>query len=247
MTDLAWFGALCASDGAIRGGLLIGLFLAGAAGSVMHCAPMCGAFVLGQVAARMERLPGARMCESMRIRSGLLLPYHLGRLTTYAALGAAAAGSMSVFGASGWPAFLPSGLLLLAGVLFLSHALGRGLRGGAWLDQAPAWWGRAIGRVARRIPRGSAAGEAMLGLMLGFLPCGFLYAAIAAAAAAGRPWMGAAAMLSFGLGTAPSLMLVGIAGQAAGRRWNRAITAAAPAVMAANAALLIVLAWQRMT
>jgi hypothetical protein len=51
-------------------------------------------------------------------------------------------------------------------------------------------------------------------------------------------------MLAFGLGTAPALALVGIAGQAAGQRWQRIATAAAPAVMLANAALLFVLALQ---
>ena len=35
---------------------------------------------------------------------------------------------------------------------------------------------------------------------------------------------------------------VGIAGQAAGRRWQRSITVAAPAVMLLNAGLLLVLA-----
>ena len=37
------------------GGLLLGLFLAGLAGSTMHCAPMCGGFVLGQVADRRQQ------------------------------------------------------------------------------------------------------------------------------------------------------------------------------------------------
>ena len=52
-------------------------------------------------------------------------------------------------------------------------------------------------------------------------------------------------MIAFGLGTVPSLMVVGVAGQAAGRSWNRGVTAAAPVVMALNAVLLLVLAWQR--
>jgi hypothetical protein len=41
-------------------------------------------------------------------------------------------------------------------------------------------------------------------------------------------------------------MLVGIAGHAAGRRWNRGVAVAAPALMVLNAMLLLVLAWQRM-
>ncbi len=244
MTDLHWLASICSAGVTIHGSLLAGLFLAGAAGSVVHCAPMCGVFVMGQVSDRIARLDSLRMCESARIRNGMLFPYHLGRITTYAALGAVAAGSTSALQSAGWFNPASATLLLLAAVLFLTHALGR-TRGG--FGRAPAWWGRTVGRATRRIPRRTWVGEAMFGLALGFLPCGFLYAAVAAAAATGRPWMGAAAMISFGAGTAPSLMVVGIAGQAAGRRWGRIVTAAAPAVMALNAALLLVLAWQRMT
>jgi hypothetical protein len=63
-------------------------------------------------------------------------------------------------------------------------------------------------------------------------------------------------MLAFGLGTVPSLVAVGLAGHLAGRAWRgrrpgRAATLLAanllaPAVMLANAALLLLLAWQRL-
>ncbi len=244
MEHLPGLLALCAPDTVLQSTLLVGLFIAGAAGSVMHCAPMCGVFVLGQVADRMARLPPHALCEASRVRAGLLLPYHLGRLTTYAALGAAAAASAAFF-AAGWARPVSAVLLVLAAALFAAHALGRWF-GAGWSDRAPTWWSRTLGRACRGIRLGGAGGEFLLGLALGFLPCGFLYAALAAAGASGRPWLGAAGMLAFGLGTAPSLMVVGIAGQAAGRRWNRGITAAAPVVMALNAALLLVLAWQRM-
>jgi sulfite exporter TauE/SafE len=245
--SLAWLGGLCSSGTALQGGLLLGLFVAGAAGSVVHCGPMCGVFVLGQMSERMARLPPERMCERQRIGNGLLLPYHCGRLTTYAGLGALAAGSASVFGGVAWFGRLSGALLAVAALLFLSHALGRILRFGAGFDRAPPFWGRLIGGITRRIRRGSVFGEYLLGVTLGFLPCGFLYAAIAAAAASARPAMGAAAMLAFGLGTAPSLMVIGIVGNAAGRRWSRGITAAAPVLMVLNAILLLALAWQRVT
>src|SRR3954468_3521952 len=93
--------ALC-GPGAGRGGLLTGLFAAGLAGSLLHCAPMCGGFVLGQVADRMARLPACRMCERRRLSAAALLPYHLGRLTTYGLLGALAAGSAGVLVRAPW-------------------------------------------------------------------------------------------------------------------------------------------------
>jgi uncharacterized protein len=221
----AWCGAVPWS-----GGLLLGLFLAGASGSTMHCVPMCGGLVLGQVADGMARLPAAHLCEWQRVRRGTLLPYHLGRLTTYAGLGtigAAATGRLP------WFSFVSAALLLAGAALFLAH-VARILPG---LDRAPAGWTRTIARLAKR-----SGGGYPLGVVLGFLPCGFLYAALAATAASGNPLLGALGMLCFGLGTVPALVAVGIAGQAAGRRWQRGVAAAAPAVMLLNAALLAVLA-----
>jgi sulfite exporter TauE/SafE len=247
LESLHWLGALCRSDTAFQGGLLLGLLVAGAAGSVVHCGPMCGAFVLGQVSERIGRLPAGRLCERQRISNGLLLPYHLGRLTTYAGLGALAAGSVALFGRQTWFGTLSGALLAIAALLFLTKALALVLPLVGNIDRAPRIWGRLIGALARKIERGSVSGEYLLGVALGFLPCGFLYGAIAAAAASGRPAAGAAAMVSFGLGTTPILMVVGIAGHAAGRRWSHAVTAAAPLLMALNATLLLALAWERMT
>jgi uncharacterized protein len=212
------------------GGLLVGLFLAGLAGSFMHCVPMCGGFVLGQVADRMACLPAARLCEWQRIRRGALLPYHAGRLTTYAALGALAGATLS---RTSWFATASPALLLLAAGLFLAHA-SHILKGP---DRAPISLTRAIARLAR-----GAGGGYPLGIVLGFLPCGFLYAALVTAAASGSALLGGLGMLAFGLGTVPALAAVGMAGHAAGRHWPRAIVRAAPAVMVLNATLLILLA-----
>jgi uncharacterized protein len=212
------------------GGVLLGLFVAGAAGSTMHCVPMCGGFVMGQVTDRIARVPAVRLCEWQRVRHGALLPYHLGRLTTYAGLGAL--GSAAVGGLP-WSGLVSAGLLLFGAVLFLTHVF-RILPG---LDRAPAGWSRAIARLAKR-----AGGGYPLGIVLGFLPCGFLYAALATTAASGNPLLGAFGMIAFGLGTAPALVAVGIVGQAAGRRWRAVVASAAPAMMLLNAALLTALA-----
>ena len=233
MFDLDTIRSMCGSVPALRGGLLVGLFATGAVGSVMHCVPMCGGFVLGQVAQHMARVPVGQLCEFQRLKAALVIPYHLGRLTTYAALGALA-GRVAAWGDAG-PWFL-----IGAAVLFLLFAMRRL----AWLEHAPRAWGRLVGHAVRWLPSGSGLGAYGLGIALGFLPCGFLYAALTAAAASGYPAMGAAAMLAFGLGTLPALVVVGYVGRAAGLRWSRATRAAAPAVMVANAALLLMMAWR---
>ena len=81
-----------------------------------------------------------------------------------------------------------------------------------------------------------------LGVCLGFLPCGLLYAALAIAMGTGHPGLGALAMVAFGLGTVPALIVVAVAGSSAGVRWGRFIAQVAPLAMLANAAFLILLA-----
>ena len=105
-----------------------------------------------------------------------------------------------------------------------------------WIARRPA--GHAPSPGWRSTPSGGYP----LGVVLGFLPCGFLYAALTTTAASGSPLLGALGMLAFGLGTVPALVAVGVAGHAAGRRWQRGVAVAAPVAMLLNAALLTALA-----
>ena len=250
MTEhFAMLAAWCGPDGP---GLILGLFLAGLAGAPLHCAPMCGPFVLGQTADRLARIPAARLCEASRLRAGLLAPYHAGRLLTYAGLGATAGllGTLPGNGTVGTSRL--AGLMLLAGaLLFFLHALSRLAPSIAPVlarilpaARAPAPLVRVISALTRRIDRTTPVGGLLLGVALGALPCGFLYAALAVAIAAGGPADGALAMLALGAGTIPTLVMIGLAGQAAGQVWRRAILAAAPALLLLNATLLAAAAWQ---
>lgn len=66
--------AQCAFDIAVRHGLVVSLFLAGLLGGVSHCPGMCAPFVLAQT----DNRPGL-----VRVNRFLLLPYHVGRMTSY--------------------------------------------------------------------------------------------------------------------------------------------------------------------
>ncbi len=228
-----------------EGGLLGSLALAGLVGGVSHCAGMCGPFVLSQVAARLEGTPARQMREWHRLTGGAVFPYHLGRATTYAVLGglgAALAGTITSAGGLHWL----SAALLLAAALFMAGLAvpslkrlltGRGGEAGGW--------GRTLERLARPLfgqPTGWRGFT--LGLLLGFIPCGLLYGALAAAAASGNVLTGAAGMLAFAAGTWPSLFAVGMLGHLAGNRWRVPILRYAPFLLVVNAGMLTWLAWR---
>lgn len=90
LSVLAAGGAECHTVVERHGGLFTSLFAAGLLGSMTHCVGMCGPFVAGQVVARLEARPAADMREFHRLTGAALLPYHLGRTTTYAGSGESA-------------------------------------------------------------------------------------------------------------------------------------------------------------
>jgi sulfite exporter TauE/SafE len=240
--------AHCRAVAVEHGGLLASLFLAGLLGSATHCVGMCGPLVLAQTVARLGTRSAGEMRELDRLTGAALVPYHLGRATTYAALGAAAAtltGGMAEATNLRW---LSAALLALAAVLFVGYAVrqvGARLRWRWFAEAAGNVWSRTLGRFVRPLFACPVGWRGyILGVALGFLPCGFLYGAVAAAAASGHALSGALAMLAFVLGTVPALMTVGLAGHVAGKRFRETAARLTPALMLVNAAGLSYLAWR---
>jgi uncharacterized protein len=232
---LAIFAAWCGRPASAMPGLL---FLTGLVGGLAHCGPMCGPFALAQAAGVGAEAPLLR-----RLAGGLLLPYHLGRLSTYAALGALAA-ALGLAVVRLGPVRLALALLLLgAALLFLLQALARLLPGPARGRTIPAGWADLLARLAAPLfAAPSPAARFALGAVLGLLPCGFLYGALAAAAATRSPLAGAAAMAAFGAGTAPSLMLLGLGGAGLAVRWRAAARRALAPLFLFDAAVLTAMA-----
>jgi sulfite exporter TauE/SafE len=229
--DLLALAALCLPtgfDATLAAGLYGGLFLLGFTGSLAHCGPMCGPLVLAQVGARLEN---ARLCEAARWRAGLLPGYHGGRLMTYSALGI-------LSGLIPLPHWLSPVLLILGALLMLLMAVQRLTEGRLALTVgalALPGFSR-LGRTLMARPGGPAA--LGLGMLLGFIPCGLVYAALTLAAATGKPLAGGVAMLCFGLGTVPLLAALGIAGSVAARRWQAASQKVAPFLLLLSAGLI---------
>ncbi len=221
--------------------LLGTLFLAGLAGGVTHCAGMCGPFVLAQSSALADRTAGGPLLR--RLAGAALLPYQAGRLLGYATLGALAGGSAGLLMlASGLRPVLAV-LLLVAALLMLGQA---SARLALWLPRLPkpALPGLLHRRLGALLAAPTGWRGVLLGLLLSALPCGLLYAALAAAAASGSALAGAMGMAAFVLGTVPALGAVALLGQLFGRRHGATMRLAGAGLFLLNAVVLVGMAWR---
>jgi hypothetical protein len=169
--------------------------------------------------------------------------YNAGRILTYAALGAVAGLAGQTVGLVGRLAGVSSALAIVGGVLMLMAGL-------AMFGMFPAM--KILGGKFFRITSGflrplsnlilspSVGRRFLLGLAMGFLPCGLIYAALLRALATGSALWGAATMAAFGAGTAGALLAVGIFSSALRKGFNRWGTQLAAASVTAMGALLIV-------
>ncbi|MFM8733955.1 MAG: sulfite exporter TauE/SafE family protein [Pirellulales bacterium] len=186
------------------------LVAAGMAG-VAHCLGMCGPFALAIGA-------GTRDWRANLRRQAA---YSLGRVFTYAVLGAAAGFVAARFAGSlpTW-ANVPAALAITAGLLLVWQGL---LATGLIRRRGVAAGGACPGGAALRgLLAARGCGEVFLaGLFTGLLPCGLLYGMLAYAASCRDVLSGMVAMAAFGTGTMPGMIAAGLGGSilgVAGRR-----------------------------
>jgi sulfite exporter TauE/SafE len=182
--------------------LALSLFFLGLAAGV-HCVGMCGGFVTAFAGRRV--IPIREMRERRPLTR--LLLFNAGRITSYSVAGAIAGAlggvATSFLGAQ-------QAIYVLANVMLI--AIGLHLAGAARLLAplealgAPLWR-----RLQPHAAKAMNGGAYVAGLLWGWIPCGLVYGALAAAAFAGSAAGGAAAMAAYGLGTLPWLLGAGFA------------------------------------
>jgi sulfite exporter TauE/SafE len=192
---------------------LLLISLLGFLGSFGHCAGMCGpltvAFSLSHSTPKNQKPPWQ---------------FHLllngGRILSYALVGAAIGGVGSVLIASGQVAGIGSGvrrgIAIFTGLMLIG--LGIAQLKPAWLPDlpllhplSPKTWHHRLNQAMMAVSMHKRWWTpALLGLVWGLIPCGFLYTAQIKAAETGDWWQGMLTMLAFGLGTLPTLLGMGI-------------------------------------
>jgi len=181
--------------------LLWGVLAASLVGS-LHCAGMCGPLVI--------------FCGGgERPRPAALSAYHLARLVGYAVLGLVAGSIGAAVDLGGEAAGFGRAAAVLAGLFMIVAGLGTfvGPRLLAWRKKKSGP-GRVSLALTRLMGRASKLGPFQRSLWIGaltaLLPCGWLYAFLAAAAGTGSPVKGALVMAAFWLGSVPILLGLGI-------------------------------------
>jgi uncharacterized protein len=169
-----------------------------------HCIGMCGGLV------------SALSLSDAGQKGGWLfhLLYNAGRIATYTFIGAVVGWLGSALAYTDQFKVVTRSLLVGSDIFIILVGLGTaGLF--SWLNASkldvpgPMRFMTAVTPRLRRLPPALAA--LPLGLLFGFIPCGYLYAVAITAAQSADIITGALMLLAFGIGTAPSLFFFGSA------------------------------------
>jgi sulfite exporter TauE/SafE len=165
-----------------------------------HCIGMCGPIALALPLKSKEKL----------YYVGSRLTYNLGRVLTYATLGAIVGFFSNMISISGYQQSLS---IAMGGLLLLSLGW-KQFR--ALIQKMEALPTKFIGNVTKRIKQlfgqGGYGPLFLIGLLNGLLPCGFVYMALATALTFGSIEGSLLFMTGFGLGTIPAMLGISLAG-----------------------------------
>ena len=208
----------CAHAFTQYGSLFTTFFIGGLAGGFTHCITMCGPLVACQTMCRKT---------SCSTRTSLLqslnITYHIGRATTYGILGFISAFlSQQITDSPLWP-WIAAGMLVMAGIMFILSS---------------------ISGCKHPFINNTPKSAYIRGTLLGFLPCGLLYAALMMSATTADPLRGMLAMWYFVLGTVPALVLANLGINVLTRRWKHVMQPIGRVMMIGNGLVLFFMAVQ---
>ena len=205
--------------------ILISLISMGFFGGFSHCMGMCGPFVLTQVSNNLSRTKINDFHGLKKLSKIALAPYHLGRITTYSLIGFLCSLLRINLDKNFTIEILSAVLMLVACGVFVgffitqnSLKIHRIFR--INLNFLPKnllkklnFFSPLFKILSKKINflliNSSGLKGYLLGLILGFIPCGMLYGAFALASSLSNPFLAFFGMFSFGIATFFALFFVG--------------------------------------
>lgn len=163
----------------------------------IHCAVMCGPLIVA--------LQGGQPMNWLQVFNKIL--YQIGRISTYAILGAILGLMGNVAAFQGWQ----QGFSMVTGIILVLFGLSYFFAKNS--SRLIQWQTKAIQPLARTMGKWlyKPGGSLVAGVLNGILPCGMVYMALASAMNTDTVLGGAQFMLLFGLGTLPLMITFSLA------------------------------------
>ena len=172
-------------------------FTLGLLGS-FHCIGMCGPIALA--------IPGKNQSTGSMLYRGLL--YNSGRILTYSLIGFV----LGVLGMGATIMGYQNVLSIILGTLIIAFSLFPHIK---LPEKASSFYSKISGGITKHISglykSDSRFSSFFIGLLNGFLPCGFVATALAAALITSSTFHSAVYMALFGLGTLPIMLMMNMA------------------------------------
>ena len=208
-------------------------FLMGIIGSV-HCVGMCG-----PIAISLPYKVGMQTKEETFMK---ILLYNTGRVITYSFMGLI----LGFVGKGFFTMGIQKGVLIALAVILIIIALfsidveSEALK----IPLMKKFNDKIKSTLARLLKNTSIKTFLLIGILNGFLPCGLVYMAIAAAIATGSILSSVLYMALFGLGTMPMMMALGYGGNFIGQKFRRFLRRLYPVFMIIFAIMFIMRAFK---
>lgn len=181
-------------------------FTLGLLGS-FHCIGMCGPIALS--------IPGENRSSGAMFFRGML--YNSGRIFTYALLGF----GLGILGMGATVAGYQNSLSIILGALIVIFAFFPHLRLPGKLNNLYSRFSRMISSsIATLFKERSTSSSFLIGLLNGFLPCGFVITALAVALVTDTALHSSMYMALFGLGTLPVMLILNMAPGLISPKWR---------------------------
>ncbi len=227
--------------------VIISLISLGFFGGFSHCIGMCGPFVVTQVTNRMQNIAINDYGDFEKLKNLALLPYHSGRVFTYSILGLVSGFLSEKISDFVFFKKIAAFFMLIAALAFLNQFFEQKISLKKFIPKLLKinflkkiklpLFNSLISNLFKS-PTGFKG--FLLGVILGFIPCGMIYAAIALILSLQNPALSMLGMFLFGLATFPALFVTGCGSYFFIKKANFWLIS--KAIMLINATLLILFA-----
>ncbi len=237
-----WFSQIGASNLE----LLSTVFMIAVLGSFLHCIGMCGPIASAQFSMRLMQLPNNKATQAYKLRSCFVVTYYLGKIISYIVISSiffmGVKTIKDIYGAR----YILILLFIVLGVIFILTALN------VVVGHKVKFKIRAYNYIANCI-KGLFRGMKIpaygwsSGILLGFIPCGYLYSVLGLIALRADGILAVLiATVIFGFGTIPGLYLVSYFGNIILYKWKKVFQFFFSSIMLFNGYLLIMYAFKLM-